>query len=74
VRLRMPSLWPLVAMHGLWNVAVISAGEGVSVASEGPGGTVLRLLGVVLILAAATGAVVKAARQRGRGGPRSAPR
>jgi membrane protease YdiL (CAAX protease family) len=74
VRLRMPSLWPLVAMHGLWNVAVISAGESVSVVSAGPGGTVLRVLGVILILSAAAGVVIKATRQRGRQRPRSAVR
>ncbi|MDH3725593.1 MAG: CPBP family intramembrane metalloprotease [Thermoleophilia bacterium] len=74
VRLRMPSLWPLVAMHGLWNVAVISAGDGASVASPGPGGTLLRVLGVILILSAATGVVIKAVRQRGRDRARSAAR
>jgi hypothetical protein len=74
VRLRMPSLWPLIAMHALWNVAVISAGDAVSVASSGPGGTLLRILGVILILSAATGVVIKAARQRGRHRARSLAR
>jgi membrane protease YdiL (CAAX protease family) len=73
VRLRMPSLWPLVAMHGLWNVAVLSAGDATSLAGAGPAGTLMRVLGVILILSAVVGVVVKALRRAGRTPASTAP-
>ena len=74
IRLKMPSLWPLVGMHAMWNVAVLTAGDTATVASEGAAGTVLRAVGATLILAAIAGVVVKALRQRGAQRPRSAAR
>ncbi len=62
VRLRMPSLWPLVAVHDAWNLAVISAGDVAGLGDAGAGGTMLRVLGVAMLGMALALAVVKLGR------------
>lgn len=62
VRIRMPSLWPLVAMHAAWNLAVVAAGDVVGLNDAGAAGMLLRVLGISMLALAATLVVVKLAR------------
>ena len=73
VRVRMPALWPLIAMHAAWNLAVLSAGDVVGVADANAGGVMLRVVGIALIGGAAALALAKAIRFLGTGRRSPAP-
>ena len=62
VRIRMPPLWPLVAVHAAWNLAVISAGDVVGINDAGAAGTALRVLGVAMLAIAVSIALAKLTR------------
>ena len=68
VRLRMPSLWPLVVLHALWNIAVIVAGAQVATNNGGIGASLLLVVGTIFILFALGAGAVKAYRARTREG------
>jgi membrane protease YdiL (CAAX protease family) len=64
VRLRMPSLWPLVLLHASWNIAVVTAGTRVAVTSQGSAATLLRGIGVMLLVIALVGLALRVHRSR----------